>query len=254
MPATPFAITFDFWNTLYSADGSAMDMVRPRRLQALRQMLSSCKVSPSEEELHGAYRAGFDAYMAAWTAGLHFGAPEQVRFILEHFAVRPEAVSEELVARTASEIEEASLLAPLELLPGVRDTVPGLASQGHPLGIISDNSLTPGRLLRKFLSDDGLLELFSVVTFSDETGYPKPDRRMFATTLAGLGARPAQAAHVGDTPRTDIAGARAMGMVAIRCAAAVDHDDPPAADFVITDHRELPGILARVKAGRLRRP
>ncbi len=96
-----------------------------------------------------------------------------------------------------------------------------------------------------YLESDGLLEYFSAFTFSDETGFPKPDARMFERTLAALGATPEEAAHVGDTPRTDIAGAKALGLLAIRCAAAEDHREPPEADFVIRDHRELPELLAR---------
>jgi FMN phosphatase YigB (HAD superfamily) len=73
---------------------------------------------------------------------------------------------------------------------------------------------------------------------------------MFEVTLAGLGGAAEAAAHVGDTPRTDIAGAQAMGMVAIRCAAAADHGEPPAADFVIMDHREVPEIIRTLDGGR----
>jgi HAD superfamily hydrolase (TIGR01549 family) len=236
------AITFDFWNTLYAADGGTMDKVRPRRIEALRRLLVSNGVRPTEEELREAYRAGFDAYLAAWSKGAHFGAREQVLFILAHFAVETNALHDDLIAWTVGEIEDASLLAPLQLLPGVRETLPALAAR-YRLGIISDTSLTPGRLLRKFLEKDGLLDHFSALTFSDETGYPKPDRRMFENTLAALGARPADAVHVGDTPRTDIAGAQAVGMIAIRCAGAADHQEPPQADFMIRDHREIPPIL-----------
>jgi len=240
------AMTFDFWNTLYSADGETMDKVRPVRIEALRRVLASGGVDPTEDDLQGAYRAGFDAYMASWTGGVHFGAREQVLYILAHFGVDATAVPDGLIAQTTLEIEDASLLAPLQLLPGVRETIPALADAGYRLGLISDTSLTPGRLLRKFLEEDGLLDRFSALTFSDETGYPKPDTRMFARTLAALGAEPAEAAHVGDTPRTDIAGAQAMGMIAIRCAGAVDHEGPPEADFVIRDHREIPAILDRL--------
>ena len=49
--------------------------------------------------------------------------------------------------------------------------------------------------------------------------------------------------HIGDTPRTDIAGAQALGMTTIRCAGSADHPEPPEADFVIKDHREIPAIL-----------
>jgi len=115
-----------------------------------------------------------------------------------------------LAERAAHEIEESSVQAPLELLPGVRETIPALARAGYKLGIISDTSLTPGRLLMQFLQADGLLAHFSALTFSDVTGYTKPDPRMFRATLAEMGATPGEAAHIGDTPRTDIAGAQAI--------------------------------------------
>ncbi len=35
-------------------------------------------------------------------------------------------------------------------------------------------------------------------------------------------------------------------MVTIRCAAAMDHTDPPEADFVIRDHREIPKVLKKL--------
>ena len=34
-----------------------------------------------------------------------------------------------------------------------------------------------------------------------------------------------------------------VDMTAIRCAGVMDHTELPEADFVIRDHRELPGIL-----------
>lgn len=237
------AITFDFWNTLYSADGGVMDKARPKRLETLGELLATGDVHPSADELQQAYRSGFDSYLEAWTSGAHFGAWEHVLYILARFGLDPAAMDPDLIAGTVREIEDASLLAPLQLLPGARETIPALAAAGYRLGVISDTSLTPGRVLRQFLDKDGLLACFEALTFSDETGYPKPDRRMFESTLSALGSRPAEAAHVGDTPRTDIAGAQALGIIAIRCAGAMDHQEPPEADFVIKDHREIPAIL-----------
>ena len=248
MPRRITTLTFDLWNTLYSADGVSADVVRPRRLAVLAEILATRGLRPSEEELVTAYRAGFDAYMAAWTSGRHFGAREDVAFILEYFHARPASNpgEDEEFERTVTALEDASYLAPPGLVTGVYETIPALAAAGYRLGIISDTSLTPGRVLRDFLKKDGLLDCFTALTFSDETGFPKPDPRMFENTLVGLGSRPAEAVHVGDTPRTDIAGAGAMGMATIRCAGVVDHPEPPHADFVISDHREIPEILVRL--------
>ena len=248
MPRRITTLTFDLWNTLYSADGVPADVVRPRRLALLAEILATRGLRPSEDGLVTAYRAGFDAYMAAWTSGRHFGAREDVAFILDYFHARPASNpgEDEEFERTVTALEDASYLAPPALVTGVYETIPALAAAGYRLGIISDTSLTPGRVLRDFLKKDGLLDCFTALTFSDETGFPKPDPRMFENTLVGLGSRPAEAVHVGDTPRTDIAGAGAMGMATIRCAGVVDHPEPPHADFVISDHREIPEILVRL--------
>ena len=77
-----------------------------------------------------------------------------------------------------------------------------------------------------------------------QTGLFVPQR---TTDWPVAGAEPRRAAHVGDTPRTDIAGAQAVGMTSIRCAATADHPEPPEADFVIRDHRDIPGILERLE-------
>ena len=236
------AITFDYWNTLYSGNSGVMDEVWPLRLAALREALEAAGLQVSDEDLERARRSSFDAYMAAWQGGKHFGAREHVRYVLAFFKA---TAPEEVIDRATVKVEEASLRARLQLLPGALETIPVLAKSGYRLGIISDTSLTPGRLLLTYLESDGLLEYFAAFTFSDETGFPKPDARMFERTLAILGAAPEETAHVGDTPRTDVAGAKALGLLAIRCAAAEDHQEPPEADFVIRDHRELPELLAR---------
>lgn len=239
-------LTFDFWNTLYSAEAGTWKQVGPQRMQALREMVAAAGMHPSDDELERVYHAGFDAYMQSWTSGCHFGAREEVHFFLEHFGIAPESLEQEVIVRAISEIEEAARLGTLPLVAGVAETIPALSAAGYKLGLISDTSLTPGRVLKEFMERDGLLRHFSVLTFSDETGYCKPDRRMFLQTLAGLNADVAEAAHIGDTPRTDIAGAQSVGMIAIRCAGAMDHPEVPEADFVIHDHRELPEILERL--------
>jgi FMN phosphatase YigB (HAD superfamily) len=242
------ALTFDFWNTLYSADAGVWKEVGPRRMDALRKLLAAGGVRPSDEQVEQVYREGFDAYMASWESGRHFGAAEEVAFFLDRFGISADSIDAGAIEQAVRGVEEAARLGAIPLVEGVAATIPRLADAGYRLGVISDTSLTPGRILKEFMAADGLLEYFSVLTFSDETGYTKPDRRMFLRTLALLDAEPGVAAHVGDTPRTDIAGAKSVEMVAIRCAAVMDHWQPPQADFVIRDHRELPAILEELEA------
>lgn len=121
----------------------------------------------------------------------------------------------------------------------------GLRGEGLVLGIVCDAGLTGGAILREFLAGKGLLEHFSGWGFSDEVGAYKPDPRIFDAALGSLGAAPGEAAHIGDLRRTDIAGARAMGMRSIRYRGLADDPGPgPEGDFVLDDHRELPALIA----------
>jgi FMN phosphatase YigB (HAD superfamily) len=90
-----------------------------------------------------------------------------------------------------------------------------------------------------------VLALFDHWSFSDEVGWYKPDRRIFEHALAGLGGvDPGRAAHVGDIRRTDVAGAQAMGMLAVRyCGISDDTDSGPEGDVVVADHAHLSAAL-----------
>jgi putative hydrolase of the HAD superfamily len=230
------AITFDFWNTLYWGRGTSFSAAREERVDAIREALLAEGVSPPADELEAAYVSGFKAYEDARARGLHFGARDHVLHVFGLFGAGD---TDSVVDRAALRIEEAGSLAPLTLLPGAAEAIPALHRAGVGLGLISDTGTTPGRVLLKFLKRDGLLDCFRSLTFSDETGVVKPNPLMFLRTLEQLGAAAAESAHVGDLPRSDVAGAQAVGMEAIRFAAADDRHEPPEADLVIFDHREL---------------
>lgn len=244
------AVTFDFWNTLYDDEHGGYDEVHEARLELFRELVLSLGGQLDEEGLLGAYQSGFEAYVDAWRQGRHFGAPEQIEHVLGRLGL---ASRDGHLAGVARRLEDVGAGARLALLPGAAEVIPALARSGVKIGLISDTGLTPGRILRRFLERDRLLPHFGALSFSDETGYPKPDPRMFLDTLERLGADPLRAAHVGDMPRTDIAGARAVGMVAVRFAASNDRDEDPVADTVIVDHRDLLPAVERVLAGRGRK-
>ena len=90
-----------------------------------------------------------------------------------------------------------------------------------PTALICDTGFTPSRVVREALRMHSLhLDHYF---FSDEVGIPKPHAPMFLAALEATGAKPAEAVHIGDLRRTDVAGARAAGMAAIRFAGV--HDD-----------------------------
>ncbi|PJI95103.1 phosphoribosyltransferase family protein [Luteimicrobium subarcticum] len=123
----------------------------------------------------------------------------------------------------AQQHELALELPPRPLHPDLPALLARLARH-VPLAVTSNTGMIPGTTMRALLAANDLLAPFSVLTFSDEVGAPKPDRRLFDATVRGLatvlpeGATPLRhehVVHVGDNPRADVAGAGAAGLVGL---------------------------------------
>jgi putative hydrolase of the HAD superfamily len=121
-------------------------------------------------------------------------------------------------------------------------------ADGVAVGVVSDTALATGRHLRTFLDAHGILQHVTFAAFSDEVGVYKPDPVIFRAALDGLGIDdPTTVAHVGDLRRTDVAGARAMGMSTVRFRGVVDDpEDGTEAEHVIDRLADLPQVLGLV--------
>jgi len=233
------AVTFDFWNTIACARSGAA-MVEARR----KAVVAACEASNVEVEavlLAATLDEVTASYEGSWSAGTHFHPNEGAEMLVTALGV--EGPAREAVAEA---FLTAGRGAKLELSPEIRPCLEALSERGLRLGIVCDVGFTGGELLREFLDREGLLGRFSGWAFSDEVGHYKPSPQIFEAALATLGAQPGGAAHVGDLRRTDIAGARVLGMTTIRYRGL--HDDQgengePEADFVIESHSELPGVI-----------
>ncbi len=118
--------------------------------------------------------------------------------------------------------------------------LPSLSGRGIRLGIICDVGFTPSSALLAHLERHGLVKYFDHWSFSDEVGVYKPDPRIFTHALDGLGRPdPARCVHVGDRKRTDVAGARAAGMRAVRITTAFEDPDEGPDDIVISSYEQL---------------
>ena len=107
------------------------------------------------------------------------------------------------------------------------DVVPALdelARAGLKLGIISnwDDRLRP------LLSALGLSTFFETIVISCEAGCCKPDPAIFVRAAASLRFPPNEILHIGDTPSTDVAGARAAGFAAFELRRSADSLNPGA--------------------------
>lgn len=230
------AVTFDFWNTvMWEEPGS----LRARRLEVWAEAFGAQALEP--RALEEAHDDAHRAYEQAWRAGRQFTVEHATALIVDRMPELPGDAPEVLVEGFC----EAGRRAAVHPSEGVYSCLDALRANGTRIGIICDIGLTPAYVVRELLDRHDLLGLFDDTAFSDEVGHYKPDSRIFEHSLSNLGGIPPEhAAHVGDRRRTDVAGARAMGMTAVRYAGVYDEPDGgPEADHVLHDLAELPVLL-----------
>jgi FMN phosphatase YigB (HAD superfamily)/predicted kinase len=235
------AVTFDCWSTLiYEADWKN---AHTRRVAAVREAALAGGREASQAEAASAFDQGWALHMALWRDGVATGAREIAQSALGALGL---AERGELLDPLVEHLQHASHSGRVAEVPGARETLESLRGAGVRCALVCDTGLTPGPVVRRHLDALGLLAPLEVQVFSDEVGYPKPDPRAFRAALTPLGIPPERAAHVGDLRRTDVAGARALGMRSVRIRA--HHDDASnlrEADAVVASHAELRALLGR---------
>jgi len=99
------------------------------------------------------------------------------------------------------------------------DTLPtlkGLKSRGFNAAIVSNTTWgSPANLWREEMERLGLSPYMDAVVFCRDVGWRKPAKQIFEFTLKKLQALPQQCVFVGDDPRWDLVGPRAVGIESI---------------------------------------
>lgn len=233
------AVTVDFWNTLVrEPPGLLARMRRDAVVAAVAQLGAAI----STAEIDTALSAASEAHSRAWSNGRIHLPQDGARRFAEHLADGRLRADE--TARLARAFLSSSSGAALPIADGAAPALRELRDGGARLAIVCDVGLTPSPILRDVLDRAGLLALFDAWAFSDEVGQYKPAPQIFDHALRALGVAAADATHVGDLRRTDVAGARAIGMRSVRYRGiADDRTAVPDADHVIDDWRELPALV-----------
>ncbi len=99
----------------------------------------------------------------------------------------------------------------LRLFPQVQETLDQLRSR-YQMAIVSD---AQSAYAVPELRAVGILNYFNPIIVSGDSGYRKPDPRLFQKALAALEVRPEQALYLGNDLCHDIWGAQQVGMKAI---------------------------------------
>ena len=125
------------------------------------------------------------------------------------------------------------------------DAIPTLRSlreRGLCTAILSNTPWgSPAALWRAEMDRLGLLREVDLLVFCDDVGWRKPAPPMFRFAMENLGVEPDECLFVGDDPRWDIAGPRALGMDAVLIDRWDKADDPQ--ESTIHNLGELWGVL-----------
>lgn len=115
----------------------------------------------------------------------------------------------------------------------------------YSLGVLTNGNADVTRI--------GIAGYFRFALNAEDFGVAKPDPRIFHAALEHAGVSAAEAVHVGDHPRDDIAGARAAGLRAVwlNPQRLAWQDSTLAPDAEIASLAELPAVLARWQAAAL---
>ncbi len=241
------AVTFDFWQTLMADTPESLAGATALRLEGVKAVLEKSGYPAEPRALDAACEASGHRLGAIWQEHRDLPYREQVAIFLDTLAP---GLSGRLTPQLFEEAVQAYITPVLRFppapSPGAIQAVNALASRGLVLCLVSNTGRTPGMILRELLARLGLLDRFTVTSFSDEVGLRKPRPEIFWLTLARAGVAPARAVHVGDAPEADVAGARAAGMRAIHYAPN-GHPGSEAADLILHELAELPAALARLR-------
>ena len=237
------AISFDYWHTLFAEQEGGYRLYQQTRRRLLKDALNEESESAfTDEQLHEAALMESRLHDRVWREE-HRTLPvrERIERILTHLNGR---LTDEAMTRIVAAYEEGILERPPVLIAGVRETLERLTRE-YRLGIISDVGFSPGRILKQVMHNEGILDAFDSLVFSDEAGCSKPHIEVFNRTSRALGARPEEIIHIGDLEHTDIVGAKGARYYAIRFTGVTPMSDGEAtiADQVTAEFSQIPNLI-----------
>lgn len=232
-------ISIDFWNTLI--DTSNSDERKRLRTERCLEVLKPYQPDLTPDDINSSVKKGIEVFNLVWKN--------------EHRTLQTIDVVKNLLSELKFGIapaDEAQLVHIFEIgildaspnpAPGVLETLPVLA-ESYQLGIISDTHFSPGRIIRQLLERYQMLQYFTHFAFSDETGVSKPHPEMYHHILRSAGATPFEMVHIGDMNRTDISGAKALGIHSILYTGVNSEDLPNSiADRTASSWNEIPELI-----------
>ena len=175
-------------------------------IASLQDGLDAVRLFEANQEV---WRAYWPEVEGQWTLGLLDGAALSLE--AWHRTLRAYGCVDESVAKVAVEALAGHTHAAYRLYEDVPELL-GLLKGRLLLGLITNGA---SDTQRERLGWFDLKRHFDVIVISGEVGVAKPDPAIFGLALDNLAISEDQAWYVGDSLRTDMAGAKAAGLTAV---------------------------------------
>lgn len=204
-------VSIDFWDTLVDANVGGKKR-REIRHDALCEISKEYVGNLPTAQIEAASNEASEEFNRIWFNEHRTPqAEELVSHVLNNLGIP--ATNKEL-EYLVGQFEESLLEGPPAILDGAKSAIQSLAEH-YRVTLISDTMYSPGRVIRKFLQEQELLDYFDAFLFSDEAGFSKPNPKAFEKMLDDTGCKAEESYHIGDRINTDISGAKSVGMKAI---------------------------------------
>ena len=241
------AVTFDLWDTVIIDESdepkrAEMGLLpKPEQRRQLVWEFLNKQAPVSKEMVDLAYDVTDAAFGQVWYGqNVTWEVPERLSVLLKGLKRElPDSDLAELIRLH----EDMELEVQPDLAEGIVDAVREL-SKTYKLAVISDTLFSPGRVLRRLLADNNILDCFSSFAFSDEVGCAKPAPRAFHAVAKDLGIDLSEIVHIGDREQKDVDGAHNVGAKAIYTSVVKDRGSADTkAEALCTDYKNLVSIV-----------
>jgi putative hydrolase of the HAD superfamily len=111
--------------------------------------------------------------------------------------------------------------------------------------MVSDSDGTPGMKRKRIRQVPFLNLLEAIVVAGEDTPRVKPGHESFLLIAKRLRVQPESSIYVGDNPRTDIEGAKAVGMISVIVKRRRNRGGNP--DYRVANLRALPGLVRSIQ-------
>ncbi len=204
-------VTIDFWNTIFdSYNGEVRNKYRQR---CLIETIDKLGLMVTPDQFSEAMQASWEYFNRIWKNDHITPAPlETVTFFWNFLKLPEDKPSIDYVVECFA---NSVLVHQPKPMPHLMEALTELKKK-YKLAVVSDTGFSPGTVLTQLLKENDLYDFFDAFSFSNETGVSKPHPKAFNTVLEKLDCKPENAIHIGDIEDTDVRGAKALNMYAIR--------------------------------------